>query len=84
MRHGFVDYTSKEVREAQDPTIAYLTPQGREEAQAAGVALSDVALDLALCSGLRRTEETAQIVLSEHTAPPKLEIEERFQELKSG
>ena len=84
MRHGFVDYTSKEVREAQDPKLAYLTPQGRAEAKAAGVALSDVTLDLALYSGLRRTEETAKIVLGEHAASPKLEIEERFQELKSG
>lgn len=84
MRHGFVDYTSKEVREAQDPKLAYLTPEGRAEAQAAGIALSDVHLDLALSSGLRRTEETAQILLSEHVAPPTLEIETRFQELKSG
>ena len=84
MRHGFVDYTSKEVRAAQDPTIAYLTPQGRDEARAAGVALSDVALDLALCSGLRRTEQTAQLVLGEHVAPPTLEVEARFEELKSG
>ncbi len=85
MRHGFVDYTSPEVRAAQDPSIAYLTEQGREEARAAGIALSEVPLDAAFHTGLRRTQETAEIVLSEHElATPELEKEARFQELRSG
>jgi len=84
MRHGFVDYTSKEVREARDPSIARLTDVGREEAKAAGTALSDVHLDVAFHTGLNRTQETASIVLGEHVNPPELEREERFQELKSG
>ena len=84
MRHGFVDYTSPEVRAARDPTIARLTDAGREEARAAGVALSDVHLDVAFHTGLRRTKETAEIVLQSHDNPPVLEQDERFQELKSG
>ncbi|MGC6500364.1 MAG: histidine phosphatase family protein [Henriciella sp.] len=84
MRHGFVDYTSETVRRARDPSLAYLTPQGREEARAAGMALSDVSLDLAFHTGLARTRETAEIVLSEHAAPPPLRAEPRLQELKSG
>lgn len=85
MRHGFVDYTSPEVRAARDPAIAYLTEQGREEARAAGIALSEVPLDLAFHSGLRRTRETAEIVLSEHQLDtPELEQEPRFEELRSG
>lgn len=85
MRHGFVDYTSPEVRAARDPSIAYLTEQGREEAKAAGVALSDVPLDIAFHTGLRRTQETAEIVLSQHDlVAPDLEFEPRFQELQSG
>jgi probable phosphoglycerate mutase len=84
MRHGFVDYTSKEVRAARDPSIACLTPDGEEEARAAGIALSDVHLDVAFHSGLKRTRQTAEIVLSEHDNPPSLEREERFQELQSG
>ncbi|MEO0549369.1 MAG: histidine phosphatase family protein [Pseudomonadota bacterium] len=85
MRHGFVDYTSAEVRAAQDPSIAYLTETGREEARAAGIALSEVKLDAAFHTGLRRTEETAQIVLSEHELEtPELEFDRRFQELRSG
>lgn len=84
MRHGFVDYTSEEVRKARDPSIARLTEQGREEARAAGAALSGIELDLALYSGLKRTEETAEIVLAAHDNPPTLEQDTRFQELKSG
>lgn len=85
MRHGFVDYTSKLVRETRDPTQAYLTKKGREEARAAGIALSEVPLDIAFHTGLKRTRETAQIVLAQHDlTPPELEQEARFQELKSG
>ena len=81
MRHGFVDYTSPEVRAAQDPSIAYLTEQGRTEAKAAGIALSDVHLDAAFYTGLRRTQETAEIVLAQHEKEtPPLESEPRFQE----
>ena len=84
MRHGFVDYTSKEVLEARDPTIAYLTDKGRDEAAAAGEALSRVHLDVAICSGLRRTRETAEIVLSLHENAPDLEDDARLGEVKSG
>ena len=85
MRHGFVDYTSTEVRAAQDPSIAYLTEDGREEARAAGIALSEVHLDVAFHTGLNRTQETAEIVLSQHELEtPQLEAEPRFAELKSG
>ncbi|MEO0465756.1 MAG: histidine phosphatase family protein [Pseudomonadota bacterium] len=84
MRHGFVDYTSKKVRDTRDPSQAYLTEQGRQEARAAGLALSDVHFDLALCSGLSRTRETAEIVLSQHPKDIELEDETRFEELRSG
>lgn len=84
MRHGFVDYTSEAVRKARDPRIAALTEQGVEEARAAAAALSDVHFDLALCSGLLRTVQTAEIVLAGHHAPPELEIDARFEEVRSG
>lgn len=85
MRHGFVDYTSPEVRASQDPSIAYLTENGRTEAKAAGIALSDVKLDAAFHTGLRRTKETAEIVLAQHELEtPELEAEPRFMELRSG
>jgi probable phosphoglycerate mutase len=84
MRHGFVDYTSEAVRKARDPKVATLTPRGEEEAHAAGIALSEVHFDLALCSGLPRTRQTAEIVLAEHPKAPKLEVDDRFGELRSG
>lgn len=84
MRHGFVDYTSEEVRRARDPSIARLTPAGEAEARAAGIALSEVHFDLAICSGLTRTRQTAEIVLAEHPDAPRLEEEKRFEELRSG
>lgn len=84
MRHGHVDYGSREVVAAQDATIARLTPLGHEQAAAAGEAFADVHLDLAVCSGLRRTRETAQIVLDAHNAPPTLEDEPGLSELHSG
>ena len=84
MRHGFVDYTSKEVIESQDPSRATLTERGREEARTAGIALADVHFDLALCSGLKRTRQTAEIVLREHPQDLALEDVPEFQELRSG
>jgi probable phosphoglycerate mutase len=84
MRHGFVDYTSAAVRAARDPKVATLTERGVEEARAAGVALSEVHFDLALCSGLARTRQTAEFVLAEHPNAPALEEDERFGELRSG
>ena len=84
MRHGFVDYTSQEVRRTRDPSVARLTPAGEEEARAAGTALSEVHFDLAICSGLTRTRQTAEIVLAEHPDAPALEDEARFEELRSG
>ena len=84
MRHGFVDYTSDEVLRTRDPKRAQLTEQGREEARAAGVALSDVHFDRAIYSGLIRTGQTAEIVLHEHPNAPTLETESRFEEVRSG
>lgn len=84
MRHGFVDYTSEEVRRTRDPSIVSLTPAGEDEARAAGAALSEVHFDLAICSGLKRTRQTAELVLAEHPDAPDLEVEQRFEELRSG
>ncbi len=84
MRHGFVDYTSKEVIESQDPSRAVLTERGREEARIAGIALADIKFDLALCSGLKRTRQTAELVLAEHPQNLQLEDVHGFQELRSG
>jgi len=46
--------------------------------------LADIAFDLALCSGLKRTRQTAEIVLAEHPQDLTLEDAPDFQELRSG
>lgn len=84
MRHGHVDYLSQEVRESRNPRIARLTALGEEQARAAASALASTPLDLALCSGLRRTRETAEIVLAAHEAAPVLENESDLEEVHSG
>ncbi len=81
MRHGHVDYFNPEMA---DPRRVPLTQEGRRQAQAARDALAHIPFDVAVYSGLPRTCETAEIVLSAHQRPPALEIEEGFEELKSG
>ena len=81
MRHGHVDYFAPDLT---DPRTVILTPQGREQAQAAAQALQSVSFDAAICSGLPRTRETAEIVLAAHENPPELQEEFGLEELKSG
>ena len=80
LRHGHVDYFAPGL---DDPRLAVLTEEGRRQAAACRDALRHVTFDLALCSGLARTRETAEIVLSLHKEPP-LSDEAGFEELKSG
>ncbi len=84
MRHGHVDYTSYEVRVLGDPRLVHLTDMGREQAAAAGEALAEVPFDIALSSGLNRTNQTADIVLAAHPAPLALRHEPRLEEVHSG
>jgi broad specificity phosphatase PhoE len=80
MRHGHVDYFDPAL---SDPRLVPLTDEGRCQAQAARDALRQVAFDIALCSGLPRTRETAEIVLSAGRGAA-LEDEPGLEELKSG
>ena len=85
MRPGHVDYFAKEVVETSNPRLATLTPQGQGEARAAGQALSKVCFDVAMFSGLKRSRQTAELVLAQQeNAIPELEAEPRFEELNSG
>ncbi len=80
MRHGHVDYFD---RAHDDPRDASLTPEGRDQAGAARDALAGIQFDVALCSGLLRTRETAEIVLSGQKAPAQLTTDPRIVELQS-
>lgn len=83
MRHGHVDYFAKHVVDSGDTRLARLTEQGQEEANAAGLALRHVKFDLAVSSGLHRTQQTAEIVLELNEGAPILEQEPRLVELHS-
>jgi probable phosphoglycerate mutase len=84
MRHGHVDYFAPHVRESGDIHSVCLSPRGHSEAEAAGRALSHIAFDRALCSGLPRTRETAEVALSFIANAPELRIDPDLVELRGG
>jgi broad specificity phosphatase PhoE len=84
MRHGHVDYFSKEVQRTRAFRDVPLTPLGRDQADAAGIALAHVPLDRAICSGYPRARETAEHVLAHQERAPKLEVEPDFSEIAGG
>ena len=61
-----------------------LTARGRSEAEAAAKAFAHVRFDRAVCSGLPRTRETAELVLRGVSDAPKLEIDPELVELRGG
>ncbi len=81
MRHGHVDYFNSEIA---DPRDVRLTEEGRNQAAAARDALQHTHFDIAVCSGLPRTRETAEIILAGNETPPCLDVAEGLGELKSG
>ena len=84
MRHGHVDYFSQTVRERGEIRSVPLSARGKSEAEAAGRALAHIAFDRAVCSGLPRARETAEIVLSFQANPPDLEDESGLVEIHGG
>ncbi|ENO85102.1 histidine phosphatase family protein [Thauera linaloolentis] len=81
MRHGAVVYFD-DAGLPLDPRTVPLTAEGRAQAQAAAELLADVDFDLAFCSGLTRTRETARIVLGARALP--LHEEPRLKEVRGG
>ncbi len=81
MRHGHVDYFDPAL---SDPRLASLTAEGRRQAQACRDAMRHIEFDIALCSGLPRARETAEIVLAANISAPQVEDEPGLEELKSG
>jgi probable phosphoglycerate mutase len=84
MRHGHVDYLDRSVVASGDIHSVPLTPRGRSQADAAGRAFQHVPFDRAACSGLPRTRQTAEIVLSHQAKAPPLEIIPDLVEIHSG
>lgn len=81
MRHAEVSYFDTDGRPL-DPRHVALTVAGRQQAAAAAELLAGVSLDAAVCSGMRRTQETAQIVLGKRDL--SLQEDLRFKEVKAG
>lgn len=81
MRHGHVSYVDGDGMPV-DPKTVLLTERGREQASAARELLRDITFDRAICSGLPRTRQTAEIVLR----PRDLAVEENrgFVEITGG
>ncbi len=84
MRHGHVDYLARHVVASGDIHSVPLTTRGRSQAEAAGRALEHVPFDRAVCSGLPRTRETAEIVLSFQKIAPALEVVPDLVEILGG
>lgn len=80
MRHGHVDYFAPGL---SDPRLVSLTGEGREQARAAHDALARINFDFAVCSGLSRARETAEIILEGREGGPALSVVEGLEELKS-
>lgn len=86
MRHGHVDYFQPAVGQPGGMRAVDLSETGRVQAIAAGEALADVVFDRAVCSGLPRTRQTAELVLAgQRTGKvPALEADEAFAEIHIG
>ena len=76
MRHGEAAYVSPDGVVTSDPRAVPLTAEGRQQANLQGQVLSGIGFDRAICSGLRRTRETAEHVLAQNSSHrvPRLEI----------
>lgn len=87
MRHGHVDYFGKEIVAAGgDTKVVPLTPLGQEQADAAGQALSHIQFDRAACSGVPRTQQTAERALAPQPddTKPSLEVIPGLVEIHGG
>jgi probable phosphoglycerate mutase len=86
MRHGHVDYFAPSVGLGAGMRAVDLSEVGRTQAIAAGDALAEVVFDRAICSGLPRTRQTAELVLAGQRtgAVPELEADEAFAEIQIG
>lgn len=65
-RHGAVDYVNPDGSWVPDPDAVSLNERGREQARGMQAFFSGTKVDRALCSGLARTRQTAEMVLADH------------------
>ncbi len=81
-RHGAVDYVDAHGNVVADPDGVALNAKGQAQAEAMRELFAGVTVDRAVCSGLRRTRETASRVLGERTL--EIEIHAAFEEIRAA
>lgn len=81
MRHADVDYFDASGRPYRPETVP-LTARGCEQARALGAVLAPIPFDLVITSGLRRTDETANLVLGARSI--RCEVEPLLREIETG
>jgi probable phosphoglycerate mutase len=82
MRHAEAAYVGADGKVTRDPRTVPLSARGRREAAAMGELLGAVHFDRAVCSGLARTVETAELVLHDKRLP--LERVPELEEVRGG
>lgn len=80
MRHGDVSYFDTNNIPVDKPNEVQLTELGQNQARIIQQQLSDLPIDKAVCSGLIRTEQTAELVLGSRDT--KILTEPRFMEIQ--
>jgi broad specificity phosphatase PhoE len=83
LRHAEAAYIGPDGAITRDPRSVGLTGAGQIQARKQAAVLASVPFDRAVCSGLRRTVETATIVLA-HRATPQLEVVPALEEIRGG
>jgi len=83
LRHAEAAYLKPDGTAVDDTRVAGLTENGLVQARRQSEVLAPIAFDRAVCSGLRRTIETAGILLGGRSGP-KLEIVRELAEIEGG
>ena len=79
-RHGAVDYVDDSGKVVANPDDVALNERGRKQTDAMSRLFAGVTIDRAVCSGLRRTRETASRVLGDREV--EIEIHAAFAEIR--
>lgn len=83
LRHGEAAYVAEDGTVTDDPQNVPLTGNGRIQARKQSSVLASIPFDRAICSGLPRTRQTAEIILADRREPVLEEIPD-LEEIKGG
>jgi len=81
-RHGAVDYVDADGNVVDDPDDVSLNKKGQAQAEAMRELFAGVTVDRAVCSGLRRTGQTAERVLGSREL--EVEVFPEFAEIRAA